>query len=77
MIENGFVYAVDKSIEKKRKREARQQPKADRFYTICRKYGKAADELDRDELTKTEHRAVVEYLTNVLGYPLKFWPNLE
>lgn len=76
MIENGFVYAIDKSIEKRRKQEQKKAIKSNKFYAICEKYNKSLPELTKDELTKTEYKFVVEYIEKVLNYPLRLYPNL-
>lgn len=76
MVENGFVYAIDKSIEKREKRQIREQKRSDKFYAICRKYDKALDELKRDDLLKGEFNFIANYIIKDLKYPLKFYPNL-
>jgi hypothetical protein len=76
MIENGFVYAMEKYSEKQAKIKVRKDKKSDKFYTICRKYNKSLDELTKDELTKTEYNFIVEYITKELKYPMRFYPSL-
>lgn len=77
MIENGFVYAIDKSIEKRKKLDIKRQIKSDKFHEICRKYNKSLDELDKNELTKTEYKFILEYVEKILKYPIRFYSNLQ
>jgi hypothetical protein len=77
MIENGFVYAVNKSLEKNARKEEKQQTKTDKFYAICHKYNKTVNELNKEELTKAEYKIIVEYIEKVCKYPLKYYPNLQ
>ena len=77
MIENGFVFAMEKYGEKQAKKKARQDKKSDKFYAICRKYNKALDELTKEELTKTEYNFIIKYVEKVLHYPIRLYPNLQ
>ena len=81
MIENSFVYAMDKAIAKKHKIEAREakriEPMKIRFYKILKKYNCALPELTKNQLTKTEYNFIVKYLDSVLHYPIELYPNLQ
>lgn len=77
MIENGFVYAFEKSAERRAKEQVRIDKKTSKFYGICRKYDKAIDTLNKNEMTKTEYKFIVEYIEKVLKYPLSWYSNLQ
>lgn len=77
MIENGFVYAIDKSIEKRRKQEERKSKKTAKMYAILDKYNTCLPDLRKEQLNKTEYKFVIEYLEKVLKYPIRLYPNLQ
>lgn len=81
MIENSFVYAMDKVITKKHKEEAKKakriEPMKTRFYNILEKYNCALPELSKNKLTKTEYNFIVKYLDIVLHFPIELYPNLQ
>ena len=76
MVENGFVYAVNKFADKLQKQEDKRQIKTNKLYNILHKYNKTLDTITKDELTKTEHKFITEYIENELKYPLKWYENL-
>ena len=76
MIENGFVYAVNKSLEKERNRKKKQDKKTEKLYNIFKKYNKTLDELTKEILTKKELEFITDYIINTLNYPLRWYTNL-
>ena len=58
MIENGFVHAVNKSLEKEQKRKDKEQAKKEKLYKILAKLDKSLIELKTEDLNKTELKIV-------------------
>ncbi len=76
MINNGFVYAMDKWGAQKRKDEARKADRGLKVREILQKHNRDIDSITKAELTKAEYKRVTDYLTKDCGYPLRLYPNL-
>lgn len=76
MIENGFIFAVNKSLERERKLQERKRKKDIQFYSILSKYDVYLEDLKKEYLTKKELDFMVKYIINELKYPIRFYPNL-
>jgi len=76
MIENGFVYAIEQYSKKQDKIKAKNDKKSDKMQIIYKKYNKSLDQLDKNELLKSEYKIVIDYIENVLKYPLRWYENL-
>ena len=76
MIENSFVYAMDKAIEKRRKQEEKRKVKSEKMYNILDKYNTCLPDLKKEQLTKTEYKFVIEFVTTILNCPLELYKNL-
>lgn len=77
MIDNGFVYAVNKNNLKKKKEELKKEQVTNQFYNICNKYNCSLNELNKNNLTKKEYKIVTDYIQNILNYPMHYFPNLQ
>jgi hypothetical protein len=77
MVENGFVFAVNKSLEKQRKEQIKKDKKTDKFYAIMQKYNTDLETITKDILLKSEYKFLIEYITIDLKYPLSWYPNLQ
>jgi acyl-[acyl carrier protein]--UDP-N-acetylglucosamine O-acyltransferase len=77
MIENGFVYAINKYSLQRAKIEARKDKKTRKIYDILRKYDTCLPDLAKEKLTKAEYKIVVDYITKVCNYPLRLYPHLQ
>lgn len=72
------LYRIVEKIEKAEARKRKPEEKMrDKLYEICRKYNKALDELTKDEITKTEHKFLIEFITKIFKCPVSFYPNLQ
>ncbi len=75
MIENGFYFASCKNSERIAKQEEKRKKVTDAVYDICNKYGKAFDELKKEELTKAEYKKIMDFIS-LSKYPAGLYPNL-
>jgi len=75
MIENGFVFAVNKALARERLISEKQNQLCDKVLEICIKHQKTIESLTKKELTKKEYSLVVKYIEKS-GYLLKWYPLL-
>lgn len=58
MIENSFVYAVNKSLEKQRKKEQKKSDNMDKLYKILRKKNLTLVNAKKSDFNKTQLKLI-------------------
>jgi hypothetical protein len=71
-----MVKSVAKNMKQKERQQAERDKKTDKMYAIMRKTGKAIDEVQKSELTKSEYNFIIDYIKNIMNCPMSLYPNL-
>ena len=65
--QQAMVKAVAKAMNQKERQQAKTDKLRNKVVVICNKYGKAIDELNKNELKKEELKSVQDYYINQCG----------
>lgn len=73
---------VAKNMKAKERQEAKKEKIYSNLYKILRKYGKAIDEITRNDVTEKEYKTIIEYFEVIQGFSsetmiVQIYPNLK